>query len=61
MCSGAPLQLCLRRLLLIVMMRGALSDAIFQECVAVLLDAFGAYHIHSLTALEAAGAPPLLK
>lgn len=38
-----------------VMMRGALSDAMFQECVTVLLDAFGAHHIHTVTALEAAG------
>ena len=49
--------MCLRRLLLMVMMRGALSDAMFLECAAVLLDAFGAHHIHTLSALEAAGAP----
>lgn len=47
--------MCLRRLLLMVMMRGALSDAMFHECVTVLLDAFGAAHIHTVTALEAAG------
>jgi hypothetical protein len=50
--------MCLRRLLLMVMMRGALSDAMLQECVTVLLDAFGAHHIHTLTNLEAAGPPP---
>lgn len=47
--------MCVRRLVLLVMMRGALSESMFQECVTVLLDAFGAHHIHTLTALEAAG------
>lgn len=56
--SGAPLLTCLRRLLLTVAMRGALPDAAFMECVRILLDAFGAHHVLTITALEAAGTLP---
>lgn len=55
--DGAPLLTCLRRLLLTIAMRGALPEPAFLECVHVLLGAFGAHHVLTLTALEAAGMP----
>lgn len=58
--AGAPMLTCLRRLLLTIAMRGALPEPAFLECGRVLLDAFGAHHVLTLTALEAAGVPPPL-
>jgi hypothetical protein len=53
--AGASFEMCIRRLMLTVMMRGALSDSQFSECVAMLLDVYGSHHIATLSALEAAG------
>lgn len=53
--AGASFELCLRRLLLHVMLRAALTEVQLEESFAVLLDAFGSQHIGTLTQLEAAG------
>ena len=53
--SGASIELCLRRLVLEVMFRGALQKAHLGETFAMLLDVFGHHHVATLTALEAAG------
>lgn len=53
--SGASIELCLRRLVLEVMFRGAPQKAHLAETFGMLLDVFGHQHIATLTALEAAG------
>jgi hypothetical protein len=53
--AGASFELCVRRLILHVMLRSALSEAQLTECFGLLLDAFGHQHIATLTNLEAAG------
>jgi hypothetical protein len=53
--AGASFELCVRRLTLHVMLRGALTDAQLADAFGALLDAFGHEHTATLTNLEAAG------
>ena len=53
--ADAAIELCLRRLVLHIMLRGALPEAQLSEAFNLLLDAYGHEHIATLTNLEAAG------